>query len=175
MLVQKSKGDRHMPPRKTSKSAETSVQDLLEARRKHKEELEKVEKHLGDRLEEAFESVWTERLKPILNSLHESASGVLKDFSDFDQEFRNYMRVREPDINIDLLEDILHSPSNQKPKEPRTRVKRTAEEKARLLKKYEQAKGIGLGSVYLQSEGIKTASQIAKWKDDPEVQKRMGS
>lgn len=162
-----------MPPRKKTAETKTTVEDLLEARRKHKEELEKVEQHLGDRLEEAFESVWTDRLKPILSSLHDNATGILKEFGDFEQEFRSYMRVREPDINVDLLEDILHSPTGRKSKETRTRVTRSPEEKAKLLKKYEQAKSIGLGAVYLNSEGIKAASQIAKWKDDPEVQKLM--
>ena len=48
---------------------------------------------------------------------------------------------------------------------------RTAEEKAKILKKYEEAKSIDLGTVYLDSEGIKSVSQIARWKEDPEVQK----
>lgn len=158
-----------MPQPKKTQPADRSVQELLETRRKHKEELEKVEQHLGDRLEEAFESVWTDRLKPILTTLQEKAAGVLEEFSDFEHELRAYMRVREPDIDVDLLEDILHNPNARKPKEPRQRVTRTADEKAKILKKYEQAKSIGLGSVYLQSEGIKTASQVAKWKDEADV------
>ncbi len=164
-----------MPPKKKPDDVHQSVQELLEIRAKHKEELEKVDQHLGNRLEEAFESIWTSKLKPILDHLHEAASGVIEEFSDFENEFRQYMKVREPDVNVDLLEDILHNPKAKKPKEPRQRVTRTPEQKAKLLKKYEQAKDIGLGGIYLQSEGIKAASQIAKWKDDPKVKKFLNS
>ena len=164
-----------MPSNKKPDDVHQSVQELLEIRRKHKEELAKVDQHLGNRLEEAFENVWTSKLKPILDHLHEAATGVLEDFSDFEKEFRQYMKVREPDINVDLLEDILHDPTAKTSKEPRRRVTRTADEKAKLLKKYEQAKNIGLGGVYLDSEGIKSASQIAKWKDDPDVKKLLSA
>lgn len=160
-----------MPPKKIPDDVHQSVQELLEIRRKHKEELEKVDHHLENRLEEAFESVWTGTLKPILDKLHTAAAGVLEEFRDFEEEFRTYMKVREPDINVELLEDILHDPKAKKPKKPRQRVTRSPAEKAKLLKKYEQAKDIGLGGVYLQSEGIKSASQIAKWKDDEDVKK----
>ena len=160
-----------MPPKKSPGDVHKSVQELLEIRRKHKEELEQVDQHLSARLEEAFESVWNDKLKPVLNTLQDTAAGVLNDFSDFEDQFRRYMRVREPDINVDLLEDILHDPNSEKAKDARKRVTRTAGEKAKLLKKYEQAKGIGLGAIYLQSQGIRTASQIARWKEDPEVQK----
>jgi len=164
-----------MPSKSERADIHQSVQDLLEIRRKHEAELEKVDQRLGGRLEEAFESVWTGTLKPILDNLSEAATGVLEEFSDYENEFRKYMKVREPDINVELLEDILHDPKAKKSKKPRQRVTRTPEEKAKLLKKYEQAKGIGLGSIYLQSEGIRSASQIAKWKDDPDVKKLLST
>lgn len=164
-----------MPAKTKPSDAQKSVQELLAKRRQHKEELEKVDQHLGNRLEEAFESVWTGTLKPILDNLQDTAAGVLEEFSDFEEEFRNYMKVREPDVNVDLLEDILHDPKTTRTKKARPRKTRTAEEKARILKKYEQAKDIGLGSVYLNSEGIKSVSQIAKWKTEEDVKKRLSA
>lgn len=65
-----------------------------------------VEHDFQDTLQEEFHKVWDETIKPALEQLKSTTEDVLKHFSDFEDDFRGYLRDREPDVDVELLEEI---------------------------------------------------------------------
>lgn len=65
-----------------------------------------AEHDLQETLQEEFHKVWDETIKPALEQLKNTTEDVLRHFSDFEDDFRGYLRDREPDVDVELLEEI---------------------------------------------------------------------
>jgi len=72
---------------------------------------------LQETLQEEFHRVWEETIKPALEQLKDTTEDVLKHFSDFEDDFRGYLRAREPDVDVELLEEIYGDALRKKFKE----------------------------------------------------------
>ena len=83
-----------------------SVQELLELRKEHEQALGELNQTIQDALQDEFHQVWDETIKPALENLKDTAQELLKRFSDFEDDFRGYLREKEPDVDIDLLDEI---------------------------------------------------------------------
>ena len=70
------------------------------------EDEENTDHDLQETLQEEFHKVWEETIKPALEQLKHTTEDVLKNFSDFEDDFRGYLRDREPDVDVELLEEI---------------------------------------------------------------------
>ena len=83
-----------------------SVQELLEMRKEHEQALGELNQSLEAALQKEFHQVWGDTIKPALEHLKDTTQELLKRFSDFEDDFRGYLREKEPDVDIDLLEEI---------------------------------------------------------------------
>ena len=83
-----------------------SVQELLDMRKEH-ENLTGADEHgFQDALQEEFHTIWEDTIKPALEQLKETTEEVLERFSEFEDDFRGYLRDKEPDVDVALLEEI---------------------------------------------------------------------
>lgn len=62
--------------------------------------------NIQETLQEEFHEVWEETIRPALEQLKETTEELLNRFSDFEDDFRGYLRDREPDVDVDLIEEI---------------------------------------------------------------------
>jgi len=57
-------------------------------------------------LKDEFQQVWEDTIKPALEQLKLTTEELLSRFSDFEDDFRGYLRDRQPDVDVELLEEI---------------------------------------------------------------------
>ena len=57
-------------------------------------------------LQDEFHQVWEDTIKPALEQLKNTTEELLNRFSDFEDDFRGYLRDRKPDVDVELLEEI---------------------------------------------------------------------
>ncbi len=86
---------------------------------------ENTDHDLQETLQEEFHKVWEETIKPALEQLKHTTEDVLKNFSDFEDDFRGYLRDREPDVDVELLEEIYGDTLRKKSKNKSTDSKTT--------------------------------------------------
>lgn len=86
---------------------------------------ENTDHDLQETLQEEFHKVWEETIKPALEQLKHTTEDVLKNFSDFEDDFRGYLRDREPDVDVELLEEIYGDALRKKSKNKSTDSKTT--------------------------------------------------
>lgn len=91
---------------KADEADKKSVQELLEIRKEHEQETTSEEHRIQEALKDEFHQVWEETIKPALEQLKGTTEELLKHFSEFEDDFRGYLRDKEPDVNVDLLEEI---------------------------------------------------------------------
>lgn len=91
---------------KADENDRKSVQELLNIRKKNAEKGSGPDQKFQDALQEEFHQVWDDTIKPALEQLKETTEELLKRFSDFEDDFRGYLREREPDVDVELLEEI---------------------------------------------------------------------
>lgn len=146
------------------KHSQNPIHELLEKRRQHKEELAQLDRHISERLEEAFESMWQGKIKPLLESLHHVASDLVHEFRDHEEEFRLYVRLKEPDVDIELLEEIAHRPKLARSQNKKKRKVLTADEKRKHLSAYEDLpQGTGQRENYLIKHEL-SYGNISSWR-----------
>ncbi|QJF51863.1 hypothetical protein [Roseobacter ponti] len=144
-----------------------SVQELLEIRKEHEKKIGQVDKDIEETLQEEFHEVWEDRIRPALERFKETADELLHRFSDFEDDFRGYLRDREPDVKPGLLAEIYGDSLKNafgaaKNKNGRKR-RWSPEVKKKLLADFEKAKEKGQGAEYLKSHGL-TYNHITNWK-----------
>lgn len=91
---------------KADENDRKSVQELLNIRKENAEKGSEPDQKFQDALQEEFHQVWDDTIKPALEQLKETTEELLKRFSDFEDDFRGYLREREPDVDVELLEEI---------------------------------------------------------------------
>ena len=57
-------------------------------------------------LHEEFHQVWEDTIRPALEQLKDTTDELLHRFSDFEDDFRGYLRDREPEVDVQLIEEI---------------------------------------------------------------------
>ena len=75
-------------------------------RKEHEGKNEDADQKFQEALQEEFHQVWDDTIKPALEQLKETTEELLKRFSDFEDDFRGYLREKQPDVDVDLLEEI---------------------------------------------------------------------
>jgi hypothetical protein len=120
-------------------------------------------------LEEEFHSVWSGTIKPALQSLKRTMDEVTDRFQDFEDEFKGYLRAKEPDVDVNLLAEIygdtLGTKESSKQKKPSRSDKRNWSEQTKIghVKAYDKAKKKRQGGQYLRDNDL-NASNISAWR-----------
>jgi hypothetical protein len=91
---------------KADENDRKAVQELLQMRKEHEGKNEGADQKFQEALQEEFHQVWDDTIKPALEQLKETTEELLKRFSDFEDDFRGYLREKQPDVDVDLLEEI---------------------------------------------------------------------
>ncbi|WP_295314936.1 hypothetical protein [Roseobacter sp.] len=144
-----------------------SVQELLEIRKEHEKKIGQVDKDIEATLQEEFHEVWEDKIKPALERFKDTADELLHRFSDFEDDFRGYLREREPDVKPGLLAEIygdsLKNAFTGTQHQTGRKRRWSPEVKKKLLADFEKAKEEGEGAEYLKSHGL-TYTHITNWK-----------
>ncbi len=64
------------------------------------------DRYTPEALQDEFHQVWEDTIKPALEQLKLTTEELLNRFSDFEDDFRGYLRDRQPDVDVELLEEI---------------------------------------------------------------------
>ncbi|AXI47525.1 hypothetical protein C1J03_16850 [Sulfitobacter sp. SK012] len=95
-----------------------SVQELLEIRKEHQQKkIGEVDHNIQEMLQEEFHQVWDDTIMPALERLKRTSETLLERFSDYEDEFKGYLRDREPDVDVELLAEIYGYPPRAKANE----------------------------------------------------------
>ena len=120
-------------------------------------------------LEEEFHSVWSDTIKPALQSLKRTMDEVTDRYQDFEDEFRGYLRGKEPDVEVNLLAEIYGDSRGttqpSKKKKPSRSDKRNWPKQTKIghVKAYDEAKKKKKGSQYLRDNDL-NSSNISAWR-----------
>ena len=91
-----------------------SVQELLEIRKEHQKKIGEVDHNIQEMLQEEFHQVWDDTIMPALERLKRTSETLLERFSNYEDEFKGYLRDREPDVDVELLAEIYGYPPRAK-------------------------------------------------------------
>lgn len=91
---------------KVAEQDKKSVQELLKIRKEHADQTGGGDRNFQEALQEEFHQVWDETIKPALEQLKGTTEELLERFSDFEEDFRGYLRSKDPDVDVELLEEI---------------------------------------------------------------------
>ena len=83
-----------------------AVQELLEMRRENADRTSEGDHHFQEALQEEFHRVWEGTIKPSLQQLKATTDEVLERFTEFEDDFRGYLRNKSSDVDVELLEEI---------------------------------------------------------------------
>lgn len=113
-------------------------------------------------MKDEFRSVWEDIISPALHSLKQTMDEVTDRFEDFEDEFKGYLRNKEPDVEVKLLAEIygdtLAGESQTSKKQKRRSF--SDDEKKKHLEEYEKAED----KAAYRKENDLTYNHFANWK-----------
>ncbi|WP_433989432.1 hypothetical protein SuNHUV7_40460 (plasmid) [Pseudoseohaeicola sp. NH-UV-7] len=113
-------------------------------------------------MKDEFHSVWEDVISPALHSLKKTMDEVTDRFEDFEEEFKGYLRGKEPDVDVKFLTEIFGDSLTVKEDSNKRQKRRTFsdKEKKKHLKEYEKAED---KAAYREEHDL-TYNHFANWK-----------